>query len=118
LVDERRAAQRHRQHRRQPGAPLAAACVGAGEARGHARVVVVRQEPGGPRDRPGERGELLHRRADRLRVPRLVQEDEVVRQIELVARADVGDEPAQVEQVHLARDHAVAELVDHGSNPP
>src|SRR5690348_13656866 len=90
LVDERRPAQRADEKRRELGAAWAAP-----------RVVVVGAKPGRPRRPPAEILELLHRRPDRLCVPRQVHEHEVVREIELIAAADVAHESLELEEVHL-----------------
>jgi hypothetical protein len=79
---------------------------------------MILQEPGRPGRDLGQLGEFLHRRAVRRRLPRQVEEDEVVGQVQLVSGVDVLHQLLQVEQVDLAHDHPVVILLDDGPDPP
>ncbi len=87
------------------------------EAARGARLVVVGEEPRRPRRAIGERLEVVDRRAERVRVPRQLDEDEVVREMQLVAGGEVADDAMQVLQRDLADDHPVVVLVDHAADP-
>ena len=78
---------------------------------------MVLQEPGWPGRHLSQVDEVLHRRADRCCPPGEVEEDEVVREVQLVSGVDVLHDPAQVHQVDLADEHPVVILVDDGPDP-
>ena len=110
LVDERRALEAVEHHEDRAGALGAEPIVV--EARARAVLVVVGQEPGRPRVLLSQTLEIVDRGGVGLRAPVLVDEDEVVREVELVAVLQVGDDAVQVLQRHLPHDHAVLVLVD------
>ena len=111
LVDERRAAQRVQHQRDRPRARR-------GPRPSWSKRVATRglswleRNHAGHAALGGQRLEVVDRGAEGLRVPRQVAEDEVVRQVQLVARCEVGDDPVQVLQRDLADEHAVVVLVD------
>jgi hypothetical protein len=78
---------------------------------------MVGQEP----RRPGGLGrqglEVVDRGAEGLGVPGQVEEDEVVRQVQLVAGVEVAHHPMEVQQVDLAHDYPVRVLVDDPPDP-
>ena len=82
------------------------------EAAARAVVVVVGEEPRRPGVILGQALEVGDRGRVGLRVPVLVDEDEVVREVQLVAVLEVGDDAVQVLQRHLPHDHPVVVFVD------
>ena len=115
LEDEGRAAERV-EHHEDRARPLRAEPVVV-EAGGGPRVVVVAEEPRRPGRLLRQRLEVGDRRGVGLGVPRLVDEDEVVRQVQLVAGLEVADDAVQVLQRHLPHEHPVVVFVDHLADP-
>ena len=114
LVDERRAAQRVEHHEDRARALRRRARVV--EAGPRPRLVVVGEEPGGPGGLLGQRLEVGDRGRVGLSLPVLVDEDEVVREVQLVAGLEVADDAVQVLQRDLPHDHAVVVFVDHAAD--